>query len=160
MTVIFAASLAVAACLLFSLFLYQAGGLSILAGMLKGRSLNQDSYFRGSSAYLYSAPSLLWPASLLLFAMGVTDRRRRFVVAGLFMMVPLGLFAGGQGSRITLIPLLLSPAIYYYLSRQRRPRPLILAVAAYLLFTVGIAYFQKHALRRSMSTVFTSCGRQ
>ena len=98
MTVIFAASLAVAACLLFSLFLYQAGGLSILAGMLKGRSLNQDSYFRGSSAYLYSAPSLLWPASLLLFAMGVTERRRRFVVAGLFMMVPLGLFAGGQGS--------------------------------------------------------------
>jgi hypothetical protein len=161
-TVAFSIALVVLAFALFGAFLLQSGGLAVLSGMLKGRSLQQDAYFRDSSAYLYSAPALLWPASLLLFALGLAERRKGFVVAGLLLMIPLGLLAGSQGSRITLIPLLLSPAIYYYLARQRRPRLLALLVVGYLVFTVGIAYFREtrtatervdrvHELKRSIA---------
>lgn len=143
MTVLFAIGLVVLACGLFAIFLLHSGGLGVLNELLKGRSSDQDAYFRGSSAYFYSAPALFWPASLLLFAMGLAERRRGFVVTALLLMIPLGFFAGSQGSRITLIPLLLSPAIYYYLSRQRRPRPLAIAIVGYLVFTVGIAYFRE-----------------
>ena len=143
MTVTFSICLVILACCLFGIFLMQSGGSAVLSGMVKGRSLAQDAYFRNSSAYLYSAPALLWPASLLLFAVGLAERRRGLVALALVLMIPLGILAGGQGSRITLIPLLLSPAVYYYLARQRRPRPLTVAIVAYLVFTVGIAYFRE-----------------
>jgi hypothetical protein len=162
MTVMFSIGLVVLAFGLFMIFLIQSGGFAVLGEMLKGRSFAQDSYFRNSSAYLYSAPALVWPASLLLLAMGLAEHRRGFVVAALLLMIPLGILAGSQGSRITLIPLLLSPGIYYYLARQRRPRPLAVAIVAYLVFTVGIAYFREtrtasvqvdrvHELKRSIT---------
>jgi hypothetical protein len=142
LTVVFSSALFLVACAAFSVFLLQSGGVHTLRGLLEGRSSAQDGYFRHSTAYLYGAPQLIWPASLLLLAMGLAERRRIFVWLSALMMIPLVVFAGGQGARIILVPLIVAPAIYYFLARQRRPRPLAVAVAAYLLLTVGIAYFR------------------
>ena len=99
--------------------------------------------FRDSSAYLYAAPALFWPASLLLFAVGFAERRRDLVCIAFVPMIALGVFAGGQGSRITLLPLLLAPAVCFYLSRDRRPATVSLLLVGYLVFTIGIAYFRE-----------------
>jgi hypothetical protein len=141
--VVLAGLMAVTAIGLYAVFLSQSGGLRVLSEFVEGRSARQDSYFRNSSAYLYAAPQLLWPASLLLFAVGIARRRRGLVALSMVLLLPLAVFASGQGSRIVLLPLLLSPAVYFYLARNRRPRPLVLAIVGYLILTVGIAYFRE-----------------
>lgn len=141
-TVVLALGISLVGLALFAVFLYSSGGLGVLQQLLTGRSQLQESYFRGSSAYFYSAPQLLWPASLLLMAMGIANRRREFVLLSFAALVPLAIFAGGRGARIILVPLLLSPVVYRYLARNRRPRPLVLFLGLYLIFTVGIAYFR------------------
>lgn len=142
-TVAYAIGLMVAGALMFGLFLQQAGGLGIVFELAAGRSSTQESYFRGSSAYLYSAPQLLWPASLLLVAVAVGTGRRALLLPAAPAMLALAIFSGGRGSRITLLPLLLSPFVYWYLARRRRPSWLALTIAGYLVFTVGIAYFRE-----------------
>jgi hypothetical protein len=142
-TVAFAFGLAVLATLLFSAFLLHSGGMNALVNMLQGRSAAQNDYYNGSSAYFWAAPELFWPASLLLFALGITERRRRYVVWASVLMLPLAVFAGAQGARIVLLPLLATPAVYYFLARGKRPRTPVLLVAAYLFFTLGIAYFRE-----------------
>lgn len=143
LTITFALSLVVAASLLFGVFLMQAGGLHVLVSFLEGRSSSQLGYFDDSSAYFWAAPTLFWPASLLVFAIGITQRRRDFVFLSVVLMAPLAIFAGGQGNRLVLLPLLLAPPIYYMLERGRRPRPLALIIGGYLFFTIGIAYFRE-----------------
>lgn len=142
-TVAYAIGLMIAAVVLFALFLLQAGGLGIIRDLISGLSSNQEAYFRSSSAYLYSAPQLLWPASLLLVALALSTGRRSLLIPAIPAMLALALFSSGRGSRITLLPLLLSPAVYWYLARRRRPSWLALAIAGYLVFTVGIAYFRE-----------------
>jgi hypothetical protein len=142
-TLAFSGVLIALALLLFGMFLLQSGGLSMLANLIRGRSDTQDMLFRNSSAYLYAAPALFWPASLLLFAVGFAERRRDLVCLGFVPMIALGVFASGQGSRITLLPLLLAPAVCYYLSRDRRPATFSLLFVGYLVFTIGIAYFRE-----------------
>ncbi len=142
-TLVFSLALAAIAFLLFAVFLLQSGGLSFIFQLLKGRSLTYDVLYRNSSAYFYGAPVLLWPASLLLFAIGLAARRRDLIGIALILTVALGVFSGAQGSRITLLPLVLSLAVYFYLERDRRPSAIALAVAGYLVFTVGIAYFRE-----------------
>jgi hypothetical protein len=117
--------------------------LSFIFQLVKGRSSAYDVIYRQSSAYFYGAPLLLWPASLLLFAVGLAARRRDLVAIALTLTIALGVFSGGQGSRITLLPLVLSPAVYFYLERDRRPSAVAVAVVGYLVFTVGIAYFRE-----------------
>lgn len=142
-TVAYAIGMMITGAVLFGLFLQQAGGLGVLFELAAGRSSTQESYFRGSSAYLYSAPQLLWPASLLLVALAIGTRRRMLLVPAAPALLALALFSSGRGSRITLLPLLLSPAVYWYLARRRRPGWLALTIAGYLVFTVGIAYFRE-----------------
>jgi hypothetical protein len=142
-TVAFSLTLAAIAFLLFAVFLLQSGSLSLLFQLLKGRSSTYDALYRNSSAYFYGAPALLWPASLLLVAVGLAARRRDLVILSVVLVVALGVFAGGQGSRITLLPLVLSPIAYFYLERGRRPGPLLVLIAGYLILTVGISYFRE-----------------
>ena len=141
--VAFSACLVAVAVVLFGAFLLQSGGLVVLMDLVRGRSAGQDTLFRDSSAYLYAAPALFWPASLLLFAVGFARRRRDLIWLGLLLIVPLAIFAGGQGSRITLLPLLLAPVVCFYLSRNRRPAIVSVLLLGYLVFTVGIAYFRE-----------------
>jgi hypothetical protein len=142
-TIVLSLALAAIAFLLFAVFLLESGSLPFLFQLLKGRSSTYDVLYRNSSAYFYGAPALLWPASLLLFATGLAARRRDLIVIALSLTIALGIFAGGQGSRITLLPLVLSPAVYYYLERGRRPGAVLVLVAGYLIFTIGIAYFRE-----------------
>lgn len=142
-TVAYAVGLMLAGVVLFGLFLQSAGGLGIIFELAAGRSSTQEAYFRGSSAYLYSAPQLLWPASLLLVAVALGTGRRALLLPAAPAMLALALFSSGRGSRITLLPLLLSPGVYWYLSRQRRPSWVAIVVTGYLVFTVGIAYFRE-----------------
>lgn len=143
MTVVFAFGLAGIAALLFSVFLLQSGGTSALLNMVHGRSASQMTYYNHSSAYFWAAPELFWPASLLLFAMGISERRRGYVAWAFALMVPLAVFSGGQGSRTVLIPLIATPAVYYMLATGKRPRWPVLVIAGYLFFTLGIAYFRE-----------------
>jgi hypothetical protein len=143
MTAAFAFGLAALATLLFSFFLIHSGGTGALVAMLQGRSGTQATYYEGSSAYFWAAPELFWPASLLLFAMGISERRRGFVVWAFVLMLPLAVFAGAQGARIVLIPLLATPAVYYTLATGKRPRTPVLLICGYLFFTLGIAYFRE-----------------
>jgi hypothetical protein len=143
MSVVFALALAALALLLFTAFLLHSGGLSLILQLIKGRNSAYDLLYRDSTAYFYGAPLLLWPASLVLFAVGLAARRRDVIVIAFILIVALGVFSGGQGSRITLLPLLLSPAVYFYLERNRRPGALAIVVATYLIFSVGVAYFRE-----------------
>jgi hypothetical protein len=140
LTVAYASALSVVGLLLFFVFLLQAGGPGFLFHLLAGRNAAYEALYRGSSAYFYGAPEVLWPASLMLLAAGLTMRRRGLVAVALVLTVAHGIFAGGIGSRASLLPLLISPGVYYYLHRDRRPRVLAVLLAGYLVFTVGIAY--------------------
>jgi hypothetical protein len=140
LTVAFALALAAVGLLLFSVFLLHAGGPGFLFQLLQGRSSAYEALYRSSSAYFYGAPELIWPASLMLLAAGLTMRRRGLIALALLLTAVHATFAGGIGSRASLLPLLLSPAVYFYLERGRRPRALALAIVGYLVFTVGIAY--------------------
>lgn len=142
-TVAFAFGLALVAFLLFSVFLAQGGGLSFLADLLRGRSADQLAIFKSSSAYFYRAPVLLWPASLLLFAMGLQCRRRDWLVVSFLVLVPLALLMGGHGDRVIFVPLVCTPLIYWWLARGKRPGPLVVLVIAYLMLTVGIAFVRE-----------------
>lgn len=142
-TVASAACIAAAGAGLFALFLAKSGGLSVLHSFLSGRDSSQDPLYASSSAYMYGAPALFFPASLLLVACGLARRRTRIVVVGVALMIPLMLFAGAQGSRITILPLVLAPLVFAYLFRGRRPSALTLLVLAYFILTVGIAFFRE-----------------
>ena len=141
-TVAFSLGLAAIGLSLFAVFLVHAGGMSFLFQLIKGRNSAYDTLYRTSSAYFYGGPALLWPASLLVAAVGLAARRRDLIILSAILTLALALFAGGQGSRITLLPLVLSPVVYFYLDKNRRPGLLLLLVGSYLVLTVGIAYFR------------------
>ena len=110
--------------------------------MLKGRSDHQDAVFRHSSAYLYAAPQIVLPASLLLFAAGLSTKNRLLMWVAVFSMIPVVIFSGAQGSRITLLPLLFAPLVYWMLATNRRPRWFVVILCSYILLTVGVAYLR------------------
>jgi O-antigen/teichoic acid export membrane protein len=134
--------LAALGAVLFSVFIAKSGGLALLRTLLQGRTGSQDAIFRASSAYLYGAPQVLIPASLLLLASGMVLRRKRLIVLAILVVLPLAIFTGARGQRSVLLPLLMTLVVYWYVARNRRPRLVALAIGSYLLLTVGLAYFR------------------
>jgi hypothetical protein len=140
--VTYANSLALLGAVLFGAFIAKSGGTGFLLQLMKGRTGQDDSYFRASTAYFYGAPQLFVPASLLMLAAGVATQRKRLVVLAFVTILPLAVFAGSRGERSVLAPLLLAPVVYWYLAHNRRPRALALVIATYLTLTVGLAFFR------------------
>ena len=141
-TLAFSGGLIALALLLFGIFLHESGGLSTLANLLRGRSSGQDTLFRNSSAYLYAAPSLFWPASLLLSRsdsakaarsrvrrLRTTDRARHF--RGRPRLAHHVAAASARAGEL-LLPL----------TRPTAGNDLAPSVG-YLVFTIGIAYFRE-----------------
>jgi hypothetical protein len=135
-------SLAALGALLFAVFIARSGGLGLLGSLLQGRMASQDTVFRESSAYLYGAPQILVPASLILLASGMALRQKRLIALAILVMLPLAIFTGAQGQRSVLLPLMLTLGVYWYMARDRRPTLLALAIGSYLALTVGLAYFR------------------
>jgi hypothetical protein len=128
---------------LFSLFLVQSGGLGLITDFLAGRSGGQYQLYRDSTAYLYGAPQLLWPAALILVFLGVMHRRPWIFAVAIAIMAILGVYAGAQGSRLLLLPLFSAPFVFLYLYRGKRPGAIASLIIFYLIFTVGVAYFRE-----------------
>jgi hypothetical protein len=85
------------------------------------------------------APVLLVGATLTYFSVGLTQRSRPLLVFSALCGAFSWLVFNQGGSRGVLIPLIVGPIIFYYLSRRRRPRAVTLIVGitvALLFFTV------------------------
>lgn len=111
----------VVAIMLFLVFVGTSGGIGVITSFLSGRSPEQTSLFRGSTAYLYTAPYMLIPATILLLTLA---RIRHDIVLGslgvLVLFIVL-LRAVPMGSRMMLLPLCGGLYVVYYLRRDRRP---------------------------------------
>lgn len=108
--------------LLFLVFLVQAGGVSALKIILAGRSEALTSVLDTSSSYLFLAPYMLVPATLLLVITGIKEHHPGRVALGVLAVAIAILIRGPSGSRSLLLPLFASPWIAFYLLREARPR--------------------------------------
>lgn len=137
---------------LFSIFLAKGGGLSLLLFLLKGRSGQDNAIYLGSTGYFYNGISMWAASALIFFALAITVKRRRYFIAFMAMALPLLIFYGASGTRIQLLPLVLSVPIFWYLWKQRRPAGRTLIIAAIL----GISII---GWQREVRTVATSANR-
>jgi hypothetical protein len=120
----------VASFLAFLVFATRVAGISGLALFFSGRSAALVEALRSAPGYLNHAPMLLIPASLALLAVGHARRDRRVLVLGAAMGALLVVRAAPGGDRIMLLPFVGGAVVYWYVTRQRRPGFLLLALAA------------------------------
>jgi hypothetical protein len=120
--------------------IHEVGGLSQLNVAAQGRSAYLNVIHR-ANVYLAYAPVLLVGATLIYYAVGLTQRSWPLLAfSGLCGAFSWFVFNQG-GSRGVLIPLLTAPVIFYYLTRARRPRALtlLIGVTAALFISTVIA---------------------
>jgi hypothetical protein len=104
------------------------------ATILNGRTTTyQDATF-DISAYVYYAPMLLIPGSLLLLAAWLSTRKFPYLIASFAAAALLVAVRGPVGGRLALVPLFLGAIVLIYLYRDRRPR----AVTFLVVFAIGI----------------------
>ncbi len=121
--------------ILFALFLIQAGGLSAVDLILRGRSLGTERVLREGSSYFVLAPLILVGASLVTFAVGLRLRKPTVLMLALALAVLVMIVWGSFGSRIAIGPLVLAMAVCVYLYRDARPRAItVLAFVALMMF--------------------------
>jgi hypothetical protein len=119
---------------IFVLSLYFTVGFTGARQLLEGRSLAGTRVVRATTSYLSLSPMLLVPACLVLFA--VARERRSVAAAGLatlawafFLILTIPV-----GDRTTLLPLFGGAVVYFYLSRDARPR----LAAVFLLLALAL----------------------
>ncbi len=122
---------------LYSLFIFQSGGISSLMGLLAGRASNQNQLYLASTGYLYNGLLMAGPAGFGLLVVA-RHGNRLLVVPAMLLISAVAVLAVGNGGRIVLLPLIASPCLFWYLHQNRRPRPILLAAVAFLVLTVGI----------------------
>lgn len=93
----------------------------------------QDATFE-VSAYLYYAPTLLVPSSLLLLAAWFKSRNLWYLAGSVVAALLLIAVRGPVGGRLTLVPLFLGAIILTYLYWQRRPK----AVTLLIVLAIGL----------------------
>ena len=106
---------------LFLLFLAYAGGLDALSLWVQGRSFQLTQLLSASNKYLVVGPVILLPAAVMLLGLGTTHRNAGIVAIGVVAALALVLIAAPTGRRSWLFPLFLSVAIYFYVTKDRRP---------------------------------------
>ena len=123
---------------LLVLVLSRSTGLSGIRRLFEGRvyDLAESS---AHSSYLWFGIRLVVPAAICLFALALRERRRSLIVlaaavTALSLLVTLPL-----GNRVFLLPLLGAFFVLPYLSRDRRPGPLLLAAVALAAILVSFA---------------------
>lgn len=107
-------------------FVVSQGGFQVLSA---GRT---ESYFQsvsGGSKYLYIAPTILVPAAVMLFAVGLETRRAFYYLAAAAAVIALFAARGPVGSRIAFLPLIGGLIVYAYLRYGRRPSGMTVLIA-------------------------------
>lgn len=127
---------------LFSIFLVQTGASATVSSLLAGRQPSQNSLYLSSTGYFYNGLILTAPASLILFSISHTKRRRALFVGAIAAMSLLAILGILAGNRLSLLVLFGPPILFWYLARNRRPRVLSALLASYLILTVGIGFLR------------------
>ena len=92
-----------------------------------------------ASAYLYMAPYLTVPASLLLIRSGMLTQQLRRIVTGVVVAVLLLLSIAPSGQRLNLLLLIGALAIYPMVRTGWRPRPWLAVIVAVAGLTLIIS---------------------
>lgn len=121
---------------LYTLYLASLGGLGQIALILAGRSPELRAATDGVAKYFFYGPLMLIPAAVIAIGLGVEQRSRLWIAGGVAAVGVILLLALPQGSRGTLMPLVLPLVVVPFLRRQRRPS-LTFAVAA---IVCGLAF--------------------
>lgn len=117
---------------LFWAFLSAQGGMGLLRTLLEGRAAEDNDLFLGSSGYLYNGILLFAASALIFFALATLAHRRHHYVSFAMLVLPLLVFYGARGTRSQLLPLVVAVPVFWYLSRERRPRVATTLVCAML----------------------------
>ena len=128
----------------YAIFLMQSGGVGTLASLLSGRRPEQNEVFLASTGYLYQGLLVSAPAALIFVGLWQRARRGVLFVMGLGAGLLLAISAAATGTRSSLLPLALAPAVFLYMSRDKRPRIAGLLVLAYLVLTLGIGFLGEY----------------
>ena len=143
LAVVAAATLVAIGLALLIVFVVQIGGTGTAGSVLFTRTAATSAQLEGSSAYLYLAPFMAIPATLVFIEAAARSRRvTLFALAGLSGLLVVVL-TGPRGSRIWLLALVASVAVLPYLRRQRRPRVIAIVAAMVCVFLVGITFLRE-----------------
>jgi oligosaccharide repeat unit polymerase len=121
---------------LFGVFAISQGGIRFLIVMLAGRSSAVGNAYWESSGYLYGAIGLLVPASIIFFGLWAMTRRPAFLIGAIVTGFPYMLVTASQGARSGMIGLLFSAPMIWYLTKRRRPSPVMIATSLFILMAL------------------------
>ena len=140
---------------LFAVFLWSTQ--TPLSSVLAGRNEQILTTFANTSAYLWVAPTLLIPASLVLVGLGQERRDRTLLAIGTLLAALLVVRAVGLGDRMMLLPLFGGLFVFRYLRRRRRPSVrtcvLLLLVALIASTFIGRYRLTDERARQSVSEI-------
>ena len=139
-TVWYAVALAVVGVALFAIFLSRIGLAEAMLTLLRGRTGGDDLLYGQSTAYLYMAPLLLVPASLLLISIGLERQDRWLTALGGLVIAPVIVETAATGTRSSLLPIVASIWILPYLRKGRRPRALTVSIIALVTLVLGVGF--------------------
>lgn len=109
--------------------------------ILAGRTASLNQSVSATSGYLFFAPTLLVPASLLLMVAWLKSKRLSHLVLALVAAAMLVAVRGPVGGRITLLPLFGGAIVFLYLWRGSRPKlstiAIFLVVGMFLWTLIG-----------------------
>lgn len=127
-----------AACglIFYSAFILSQGGIRYLLVLLAGRSRAASAGHWNASGYLYGTIGLLVPAAIILFGNWVMVRRPIYLAGAILAGMPQLLISSAQGARSSMIGLLFSAPMIWYLAKGRRPSPVRILVSVGVLMAV------------------------
>lgn len=115
---------------LFGVFLSLHGGFGLLLYLLAGRQASNNALFLASTGYLYNGILMWGAASIIFFALATISKWRSYWLWFMMVAVLLVAFYGARGARADLLPLVMGVPVFWYLSKQRRPRIRTIVIAA------------------------------
>lgn len=122
--------------LFYSVFIMSQGGARYLLVLLAGRSKAAAAGHWKASGYLYGTIGLLVPAAIIFFGNWVMVRRPLYLAGAILAGVPQLLLATAQGARSSMIGLLFSAPMIWYLAKGRRPSAMRISISVLFLMAV------------------------
>jgi hypothetical protein len=138
----------VIATLLFAMFIGTSGGFSAVKNYFSGRDATLVQNLVGTatgprrSAYLYLAPYMSLPVTLMLLEVWRRQRRPIYAALGGCVFALVLAMTIPRGDRTYLLALLLPLIALWYLRRERRPRALSIVAAILATMVVANALLQ------------------
>lgn len=142
--------------ILFAMFMRKVGGFHAAFAYFSSRQLSQKQAAASSTAWFYLAPYITIPSALICLVLYMRSRRRRDLVAAIFLALLSLAITVPKGDRTYVIMIALPLFVLPYLRIGRRPSTLVVVVGLLVAVTAMNLMVEDRVASRRHGSVMSS----